>query len=86
MGILELGGEYRTVWRRKVCSSEIMTLRCYGCFVVLGAADGNLYFWNTSTNILQSDPMPSFNKINLYFTVSGLFFDEQGVEGVVTTS
>ena len=63
-----------------------MNIKACSNFAVLGVADGNIYFWNLNTNILQADPMPSFNKMNLYYTVGGLFFDEEGTEGVVATS
>ena len=32
------------------------------------------------------EPNPSFNKINLYYSVTGQYFDEEGNEGVVATS
>jgi hypothetical protein len=67
--------DYKEVWRKSVCSAEIMNIRCYKDRTVLGAADGNLYFWNYTANILQSDPNPSFLRLNLYYTVNGLFFD-----------
>lgn len=63
-----------------------MNIKCCSNYVALGVADGNVYFWNLNTNILQTEPMPSFNKINLYFTVGGMFLDEEGNEGVVATS
>lgn len=74
------------IWRRKVCSAEITTLRCYTNYTVLGVHDGNLYIWNHNSNILQAEPTPSFNKMNLYYSVSGLFLDDDGNEGVVATS
>ena len=77
LGILALDG-YRTVWKKNVCSAEIMNIKACNNFVAVGVADGNLYFWNLTTNILQAEPMPSFNKMNLYYTVGGLFFDEEG--------
>lgn len=47
-------GDFRTVWRKIVCSGEIMNLRCYQNRTVIGSSDGNLYFWNHNANILQS--------------------------------
>lgn len=32
------------------------------------------------------EPNPSFNKLNLYYSVTGQYFDEDGNEGVVSTS
>ena len=55
-------------------------------YTVLGVQDGNLYIWNHNTSILSSDPNPSFNKMNLYYSVLGLFIDEDGSDGVVATS
>ena len=52
----------------------------------MGSSDGNLYFWNHNTNILQSEPNPSFVRMNLYYSVNALYFDQEGVEGVVATS
>lgn len=52
----------------------------------MGVNDGNLYFWNYNTNLLQSEPTPSFNKLNLYYSVNGIFMDEEGHEGVISTS
>lgn len=43
---------------------------------VVASADGNVYFWNYNTQILESEPNPNFNKINLNYTVTGLFLDE----------
>lgn len=53
---------------------------------VLGSEDGNVYIWNHNTSILQNEPTPSFNKINLYYSVNGIFGDEDGNEGIVSTS
>ena len=61
-------------------------MRSYVNYTVLGVQDGNLYIWNHNTSILSSEPNPSFNKMNLYYSVSGLFIDEDGGEGVVATS
>lgn len=36
--------------------------------------------------MLQSEPTPNFNKMNLYYSVNGLFLDSDGCEGVVATS
>lgn len=47
-------GDFKVVWRKSVCSSEIINLKCYQNRTVLGSADGNIYFWNHSTNILSS--------------------------------
>lgn len=66
---------YKVIWRKKVCSAEILTIRCCLNNTCLGVSDGNLYFWNHNTNMLQSDPAPSFNKINLYYSVNGIFLD-----------
>jgi len=51
-------------------------IRCYANSTVLGVEDGNLYFWNHNSTILQTDPTPSFNKINLYFSVNAIWADE----------
>lgn len=85
LGIIELQ-EFKIVWRKKVCSAEILTIRSCTSRTVLGTQDGNIYFWNHDTTILQTDPTPSFNKINLYYSVTGLFMDSDGNEGVVATS
>lgn len=61
-------------------------IRCSANSTSLGVEDGNLYFWNHNTSILQAEPTPSFNKINLYYSVTGIFIDEEGVEGVIATS
>lgn len=78
--------DYGVVWRKKVCSSEIITLRCYPNRTLLGAEDGHLYFWNHNTSILQADPTPNFNKINLSYSVTALHMDEEATEGVVGTA
>ena len=53
-----------------------MNIKCYNNRTVLGSADGNIYFWNHTTNILNSEPNPSFVRMNLYYTVNSLFFDQ----------
>lgn len=85
LGIVNIQN-YKVIWRKKVCSAEILTIRCCLNNTCLGVNDGNLYFWNHNTNMLQSDPTPSFNKLNLYYSVNGIFLDEEGHEGVVSTS
>jgi hypothetical protein len=69
-------GDFKVVWRKLVCSAEIMNIKCYNNRTVLGSADGNVYFWNHTSNILNSEPNPSFVRMNLYYTVNSLFFDE----------
>jgi len=66
---------YQTIWRKKVCSAEILTIKCYANSTVLGVDDGNIYYWNHNTTILQGDPTPTFNKLNLYYSVNGIFID-----------
>lgn len=85
MGIVDTK-TYKVVWRRKVCSGEILTIKCCINSTLLGVSDGNLYFWSHNTSILQSEPTPSFNKLNLYYSVTGIFVDEEGHEGVIATS
>lgn len=85
LGIINLDN-YKTIWRKKVCSAEILVIKSCINRTVLGVQDGNLYFWNHNTTILQPEPTPSFNKINLYYSVTGIFIDEEGTEGVVATS
>lgn len=63
-----------------------MDIKCYINRAVVASADGCVYFWNYNTQILQSEPTPNFNKINLYYSVTGLFFDAEGNEGVVSTT
>lgn len=46
-------GDFEVVWRKIVCSGEVMSVKCYGERTVLGASDGSLYFWAYSTSILQ---------------------------------
>lgn len=36
--------------------------------------------------MLQNDPTPSFNKMNLYYSVNGIFSDQEGHEGIISTS
>jgi hypothetical protein len=36
--------------------------------------------------MLQTDPTPSFNKLNLYYSINAIFADEEGHEGIVSTS
>jgi hypothetical protein len=79
-------GDFKIVWRKIVCSGEIMNLKCYQHRTVIGSSDGNLYFWHHNTNILQSEPNPSFVRLNLYYSVNSLYFDDEGTEGVVATS
>ena len=71
-------GDFAITWRKKVCSAEIMDLKCYVNRAIVGSADGNIYFWNYSTHILETEPNPNFNKINLNYSVTGLFFDLEG--------
>jgi hypothetical protein len=85
LGIISLANRI-VIWRRKICSAEILTLRCYVNYTVLGAHDGNLYIWNHNSTILQAEPSPSFNKMNLYYSPNALFLDADGHEGVVATS
>lgn len=79
-------GDFEVTWRRKICSGEIMSIKCYNNRAVVGSADGNLYFWNYTTKILEMEPNPSFNKLNLYYSITAQYFDEDGNEGVVATS
>jgi hypothetical protein len=44
---------YKVTWRKKVCSAEILVVRCYANSTVLGVEDGNLYYWNHNTSLLQ---------------------------------
>jgi hypothetical protein len=69
-------GDFKIVWRKIVCSGEIMNLKCYQHRTVIGSSDGNLYFWHHNTNILQSEPNPSFVRLNLYYSVNSLYFDD----------
>lgn len=85
MGIVSLK-TFKITWRKKVCSAEILIIRCYANSTVLGVDDGNVYFWVHNTTILQTEPTPSFNKLNLYYSVNSLFMDEEGNQGVVATS
>ena len=85
LGIIDVNN-YQVTWRKKICSAEILTLKCCLNYTALGVQDGNLYIWNHNTSILQTDPTPSFNKMNLYYSVSGIFMDNEGNEGVVATS
>lgn len=79
-------GDFKVTWRKKICSGEIMDIKCYINRAVVASTDGCVYFWNYNTQILQSEPTPNFNKINLYYSVTGLFFDAEGNEGVVSTT
>ena len=63
-----------------------MNIKCYSNRTVIGSADGCIYFWEYSNRILQTEPSPSFNKLNLYYSVTGLFFDAEGNEGIVSTT
>ena len=45
---------YKLIWRKKVCSAEILSIKCCANNTLLGVNDGNLYFWNYNTNMLQS--------------------------------
>jgi hypothetical protein len=71
-------GDFKIVWRKIVCSGEIMNLKCYQNRTVIGSSDGNLYFWNHTTNVLQTEPNPSFVRLNLYYSVNSIFFDDEG--------
>ena len=79
-------GDFEVSWRRKICSGEILSIKCYRNRAVSGSADGNLYFWNYSAKILEMEPNPNFNKLNLYYSITGQYFDEEGNEGIVATS
>lgn len=59
----------------KICSGEIMSIRCHTNRAIVASADGNLYFWEYSAKILESEPTPSFMKMNLYYSITGLYFD-----------
>lgn len=63
-----------------------MDIKCCVSRAILASADGNLYFWNYNTRILETEPNPNFNKMNLYYSVTGLFFDLEGNEGIVSTT
>lgn len=78
--------DFEVVWRKTVCTGEIMNIKCYQGRTILGSVDGNLYFWDHNTNILQNEPNPSFARMNLYYSVNSIFFDEEGTEGIVGTS
>ena len=71
-------GDFQVTWRRKVCSGEIMDIKCCINRAIVASADGNLYYWNYNTRILETDPNPNFNKMNLYYSLTGLFFDLEG--------
>lgn len=55
-----------------------MDIKCHINRAIIASADGCVYFWNYNTQILQAEPTPNFNKVNLYYTVTGLFFDVEG--------
>lgn len=47
-------GDFEVVWRKIVCSGEVVSVKCYGQRTVLGSSDGSVYFWAYNTTILQS--------------------------------
>lgn len=63
-----------------------MSIRCFNNYTLLGVQDGNLYIWNHNTSILATEPTPSFNRMNLYYSVTGIFMDDDGHEGIIATS
>lgn len=79
-------GDFNVTWRKKVCGSEIMDIKCHINRAIIGSTDGCVYFWNYNTQILETEPNPNFNKINLSYSVTGLFFDAEGNEGIVSTT
>jgi WD40 repeat protein len=79
-------GDFVVTWRKKVCAGEVMEIKCYGSRVVVGSADGAIYFWNYSSQVLLTVPAPAFSKLNLGYSVTGFFFDSEGSEGVVATT
>ena len=44
--------EFKVTWRRKVCSGEIMDIKCCINRAIVASADGNIYYWNYNTRIL----------------------------------
>lgn len=52
-----------------------MDIKCTVNRAIIASADGSVYYWSYNTNILQTEPTPSFNKINLNYSVTGLYFD-----------
>jgi hypothetical protein len=79
-------GDFAVTWRKKVCGGEVTDIKCYTNRVIVGSADGSLYYWNHSTQILQTEPNPAFSKLNLSYSITGLFFDAEGNEGIVSTT
>jgi len=55
-----------------------MDIKCHINRAIIAASDGNIYFWNYNTRILETEPNPNFNKLNLYYSVTGLYFDTEG--------
>lgn len=47
-------GDFKVTWRKKVCSGEIMDIKCHINRAIIASADGCVYFWNYNTQILQS--------------------------------
>ena len=68
-------GTFETTWRMKICSGEILSIKSYRNRAVIGSGDGNLYFWDFSAKILDVEPNPSFRKLNLYYSITGIFMD-----------
>jgi hypothetical protein len=72
-------GDFKVTWRKNICSAEIISVKSYTNRAVIGSADGSVYFWNYTSNILQGEPVPTFNKINLTYSVTSLHFDPEGI-------
>lgn len=70
----------------KICSGEIFSIKCYKNRAVVCSGDGSIYFWDFNLKILEAEPNPSFTKMNLYYSVTGLFMDTEGNEGVAITT